>query len=135
MTQPIARVAADGAVQNAMQRDGLDPSIMDLDPEKSVARQLDKGKDDGLLWKDDLTYSKYFTMLKMVSRICPYDVAISLLHALMHFVEYLRFIFGSTTGAADGGPFRMLAQHDGLILPLWILIQKNQCSPTRQGKR
>ncbi len=28
-----------GAVQNAMQRDGLDPSIMDLDPEKSVEYQ------------------------------------------------------------------------------------------------
>ena len=57
-----------GAVQNAMQRDGLDPSIMDLDPKKSVARQLDKGK-DGPPLKDDPTYSKYFTMLKMVRRI------------------------------------------------------------------
>lgn len=28
-----------GAVQNAMQREGLDPSIMDLDPEKSVEYQ------------------------------------------------------------------------------------------------
>jgi hypothetical protein len=60
-----------GAVQNAMQRDGLDPSIMDLDREKLVASQLDKGKDDGPALKDDPTYSKYFTMLKMVSRICP----------------------------------------------------------------
>merc|ERR1712194_774510 len=46
-----------GAVQNAMQRDGIDPSIMDLDPEKSVASQLDT--------KDDPTYVKYFKMLKM----------------------------------------------------------------------
>ena len=60
-----------GAVQNAMQRDGLDPSIMDLDPEKSVASQLDKGKGEGPPLKDDPTYSKYFTMLKMVSRISP----------------------------------------------------------------
>ncbi|KAL3769790.1 hypothetical protein ACHAW5_007622 [Stephanodiscus triporus] len=43
-------------------------------------RQLDKGKDDGPPLKDDPTYSKYFTMLKMVSRICPYDVAISPVH-------------------------------------------------------
>jgi hypothetical protein len=34
-----------GAVKNAFQRDGLDPSIMDLDPEKSVASQLGKGKE------------------------------------------------------------------------------------------
>ena len=59
-----------GAVQNAMQRDVLDPSIMDLDPERSVASQLDKNKDDGPTLKDDPTYSKYFTMLKMVRRIC-----------------------------------------------------------------
>jgi hypothetical protein len=31
-----------GAVKNAMQRDGLESSIMDLDPEKSVASQLKK---------------------------------------------------------------------------------------------
>jgi hypothetical protein len=60
-----------GAVQNAMQRDGLDTSIMDLDPERSVASQLDKNKDDGPPLKDDPTYSKYFTMLKMVRRVCP----------------------------------------------------------------
>ena len=65
-----------GAVQNAMQRDGLDTSIIDLDPERSVASQIDKGKDgpplkgDPLL-KEDPTYSKYFAMLKMVRRICP----------------------------------------------------------------
>lgn len=31
-----------GAVKNAVQRDGKDPSIMDLDPQKSVAFQLAK---------------------------------------------------------------------------------------------
>ena len=35
-----------GAVQNAMERDGLDPTIMDLDPNKSVASQMKK-EDDG----------------------------------------------------------------------------------------
>jgi hypothetical protein len=49
---------------------------MDLDPERSVASQIDKGKDGPPLkgdppLKDDPTYSKYFTMLKMVRRICP----------------------------------------------------------------
>ena len=59
-----------GAVQNAMQRDGVDPSIMDLDHEKSVASQLNKEEeelvDKGPPLKDDPTYSKYFKMLKMV---------------------------------------------------------------------
>ena len=34
-----------GAVKNSLQRDGLDPSIMDLSPEKSVASQLKKDKE------------------------------------------------------------------------------------------
>ncbi|KAL7551802.1 hypothetical protein ACHAWF_014998 [Thalassiosira exigua] len=54
-----------GAVKNAIQRDGLDPSIMDLDPEKSVASQLDQEEDTGPALKDDPKYSKYFKMLKM----------------------------------------------------------------------
>ena len=57
-----------GAVKNAMVRDGMDPSIMDLDPEKSVASQLNKDEDIvdvGPPLKDDPTYSKYFKMLKM----------------------------------------------------------------------
>jgi hypothetical protein len=59
-----------GAVQNAMQRDGLDPTIMDLDHNKSVARQLKKeGENDGPPLKDDPKYQKYFKMLKMVRRI------------------------------------------------------------------
>lgn len=61
-----------GAVQNAMERDGLDPTIMDLDPNKSVASQMKK-EDDGPPLKDDPKYAKYFKMLKMVSVNC-YDV-------------------------------------------------------------
>lgn len=42
-----------------MQRDGLDPSIIDLDPEKSVASQLeDEPIDDGPPLKEDPTYVK-----------------------------------------------------------------------------
>lgn len=55
-----------GAVKNAMQRDGLDPEIMDLDPNKSVASQM-KNADDGPPLKEDPKYTKYFKMLKMVS--------------------------------------------------------------------
>ena len=59
-----------GAVKNAMQRDELDPTIMDLDHDKSVASQM-KGDgddvDDGPPLKEDPKYQKYFKMLKMVS--------------------------------------------------------------------
>ena len=53
-----------GAVKNAMQRDSLDPSIMDLDHEKSVASQLQEDEeedeeeavDDGPQLKEDPKY-------------------------------------------------------------------------------
>eukprot|EP00957_Ditylum_brightwellii_P148666 11318667-Ditylum_brightwellii.AAC.1 len=57
-----------GAVQNALQRDGKDPGIMDLDPEKSLKSQLKKEEeeeDTGPPLKDDPEYTKYFKMLKM----------------------------------------------------------------------
>ena len=59
-----------GAVQNAMTRDGLDPAIMDLDHDKSVASQMtgddDDDVDNGPPLKEDPKYEKYFKMLKMV---------------------------------------------------------------------
>lgn len=56
-----------GAVKNALSRDGKDPSIMDLDPNKSVRSQLGEAseKDSGVPLKDDPEYSKYFKMLAM----------------------------------------------------------------------
>eukprot|EP00980_Cylindrotheca_fusiformis_P027234 scaffold19459_cov135-Cylindrotheca_fusiformis.AAC.2 len=54
------------AVKNALARDGKDPSIMDLDPEKSIkAQRKGNGNDDGPPLKDDPEYAKYFKMLKM----------------------------------------------------------------------
>ena len=50
-----------GAVKNAVQRDGKDPSIMDLDPNKSLKSQTgggDNDKDDGPPLKDDPEYEK-----------------------------------------------------------------------------
>jgi hypothetical protein len=56
-----------GAVQNAMQRDGLDPSIMDLDHNKSVASQQKKDDDeDGPPLKDDPKYQKYFKVIFLI---------------------------------------------------------------------
>lgn len=58
-----------GAVKNALMRDGKDPAIMDLDPNKSVKLQLGGAaaevKDVGIPLKDDPEYSKYFKMEKM----------------------------------------------------------------------
>ena len=59
-----------GAVQNAMQRDGLDPTIMDLDPDKSVASQLKKEEDDGPPLKDDPKYQKYFKVRRVFLFLC-----------------------------------------------------------------
>ena len=54
-----------GAVKNALSRDGLDPGIMDLDPEKSLKSQQGGGDeeeteeaDTGPPLKDDPTYQK-----------------------------------------------------------------------------
>ena len=55
------------AVKNALSRDGKDPQIMDLDPEKSlgVQRHGSIERDTGVPLKDDLEYQKYFRMLRM----------------------------------------------------------------------
>jgi hypothetical protein len=62
-----------GAVKNALVRDGKDPAIMDLDPEKSLKSQQNSGddgdddeeEDSGPPLKEDPEYVKYFKMLKM----------------------------------------------------------------------
>jgi hypothetical protein len=46
-----------GAVKNAMERDGMDPAIMDLDPEKSLRAQS-IASDNGPPLKDDPDYTK-----------------------------------------------------------------------------
>jgi hypothetical protein len=53
-----------GAVKNAVQRDGKDPGVMDLDPNKSIKSQTGSGdngeeeEDTGVPLKDDPEYSK-----------------------------------------------------------------------------
>ena len=55
-----------GAVRNAMDRDGVDSSVLDLDPDKSVQSQRNVAAEDvGLPLKDDPEWSKYFKMLQM----------------------------------------------------------------------
>jgi len=57
-----------GAVKNAMTRDDKDPSIIDLDPNKTLKSQVQidsKGGDNGPMLKDDPEYEKYFKMSKM----------------------------------------------------------------------
>jgi hypothetical protein len=58
------------AVKNALARDGKDPSIMDLDPNKSVKSQIDGSggqaeMDTGVPLKEDPDFAKYFKMLAM----------------------------------------------------------------------
>jgi hypothetical protein len=64
------------AVRNAMQRDEIDPTILDLDPEKSlesqrptlaVPQQDPVVKIDDSSLKDNPNLAKYHKMLKMVS--------------------------------------------------------------------
>jgi hypothetical protein len=52
---------------HAMKRDDKDPSILDLDPNKSLKSQVGgtQSADDGPPLKDDPEYAKYFKMLKM----------------------------------------------------------------------
>lgn len=56
------------AVKNALLRDGKDPSIIDLDPCKSLKSQIGgelREKDTGIPMKDDPEYAKYLKMEKM----------------------------------------------------------------------
>ncbi len=55
-----------GAVKNALTKDGKDPAVMDLDPEKSLTAQMSvASEDNGPALKDDPEYAKYFKMLTM----------------------------------------------------------------------
>ena len=63
-----------GAVRQALQKEGKDPNIIDMDPEKSYASQVKKDdkvkkekKDsaEGPALKDDPEYTKFFKMLKV----------------------------------------------------------------------
>ena len=63
-----------GAVRQALQKEGKDPNIVDMDPEKSYASQVkkDKVKEEkkdsaakGPALKDDPEYTKFFKMLKV----------------------------------------------------------------------
>lgn len=56
------------AVKNAMQRDEIDPSILDLDHSKSLNIQTGRANQkpgEVLDWKDDPKYAKYAKMLKL----------------------------------------------------------------------
>ena len=55
----------EGAIRNALQKDGLDPALLDLDWEKSLASQQSAAVADGPPLKDDPEFEKYFKMLSM----------------------------------------------------------------------
>jgi hypothetical protein len=53
------------AVKHSVKRDGKDPTVMDLDPNKSLKSQRGGDGDDGPPLKEHPDYEKYFKMLKM----------------------------------------------------------------------
>ncbi len=59
-----------GAVRQALQREGKDPNIVDMDPEKSYASQNKSTveKNDGPLLKDDPEFIKYFKVSVILCR-------------------------------------------------------------------
>lgn len=60
-------------MKNALQRDGLDPSIMELDPDKSIASQQNQEEklvDKGPPLKDDPVYAKYFKVWSLSKVTC-----------------------------------------------------------------
>ena len=65
----IWHVDAKQAAWNAMVQDQLDPSILDLDPEKSLASQMNGAGAHYLPLKDDPRFEKYFKMLPYKLRV------------------------------------------------------------------
>jgi hypothetical protein len=60
-----------GAVRQALQKEGKDPDIVDMDPEKSYASQIKAGgveKKDGPPLQDDPEFSKYFKVSFVLRR-------------------------------------------------------------------
>jgi len=58
-----------GAVRNAMERDRQDPTVLDLDPERSLESQRPPKRasgDNGPPLNEDPAFAKYIRMLKMV---------------------------------------------------------------------
>ena len=72
-------------MRQALQKEGKDPNIIDMDPEKSYASQVKDGgveKDGGPPLKDDPEFSKFFK----VSGMRLYSMSSSFpTHALMIF--------------------------------------------------
>jgi len=81
-------------VKHAMKRDGMDPSIMDLDHDKSLESQrppkIGKSEDEPPL-KEDEKYQKYFRMLKMVSvfLVCMISLLIFVIRRSHYFPRLL----------------------------------------------
>ena len=69
-----------------MTRDGVDPAIMDLDHDKSVASQMNvELVEKGPPLKEDEKYQKYFKMLKMVRYLDHY------VHCVLYFCLFIVF--------------------------------------------
>ena len=89
-----------GAVRQALQKEGKDPNIVDMDSEKSYASQVKKEEkveeDTGPALKDDPEYAKFFKVSKYIARF----------RAMQYLVLYLMLIFYTwhVIDAKNGNP-------------------------------
>lgn len=117
-----------GAVKNALQRDGKDPSVIDLDPEKSLKSQKDspvEEKDDGPPLCEDPQFTKVCGVGHMKSSIVQLFCSLTLFVAnailntqyfkvrmsLSHEMSHARLLFVSLTNI-----YRVSDVEDGITV-------------------
>ena len=90
-----------------MTRDGVDPAIMDLDHDKSVASQMNvELVEKGPPLKEDEKYQKYFKMLKMVRYLDHY------VHCVLYFCLFI--VFSRFFQGLPMGPVKNAMTRDGV---------------------
>ena len=81
------RLVPSPAAVFTLQKEGKDPNIVDMDPEKSYASQVEKEEkveeDTGPALKDDPEYAKFFKVSKYIARY----------RAMQYLVLHLMLIF------------------------------------------
>jgi len=92
-----------GAVRQALQKEGKDPNIVDMDPEKSYASQVKKEDEvkeekkadsaEGPALKDDPEYTKFFKMLKVSIIIFLSFILIHIMHLPFTTLNYCRWVY------------------------------------------
>ena len=97
-----------GAVKNALQRDGMDPAIMDLDHDKSVASQLDPKSSDAkklnIKKKPKVRRKKvYWNKIETIQEGTIWSVVRKLEVKLKHNLEEFEGLFAQAIDAKKDG--------------------------------